>query len=421
MPFGRKPGAGGAMIDFDAVYSELIAPAITAAGMEPIRADQELTGGIIHKPMFERLILCEFAVADLTSANANVFYELGLRHAVRPASTQLIFAEGTGQLPFDVALLRALPYKLGADGKPSNAAADSAAVAARLKEARDLPTDSPVFQLVEGFPDVARLKTDVFRDRVKYREEVKAKLAAARKQGAEAVRAVEASLGGVADQEAGVVIDLYLSYRRWAWTDMIALVPRCRRPSRQQWSASNWAWPDGLVAARKPSACLVARQRGPSMSPGISGACTRIAGKPRQGRRSNAAHGLLKQAIEAISKDLSTRAMGTRSKCGNHGLRDPPDPRRLALISVVAYAVSAIAAGKRLLGHATRLSSRCWGGPGDRRGLAGECPGCRPRTLGAGDHRPPYSSSRRARARPRRSLAAGVNANSEARRFLSRT
>ena len=131
MPFGRKPGAGGAMIDFDAVYSELIAPAITAAGMEPIRADQELTGGIIHKPMFERLILCEFAVADLTSANANVFYELGLRHAVRPSSTQLIFAEGTGQLPFDVALLRALPYKLGADGKPSNAAADSAAVAAR--------------------------------------------------------------------------------------------------------------------------------------------------------------------------------------------------------------------------------------------------------------------------------------------------
>jgi hypothetical protein len=84
MPFGKKPGQAGSLIDFDSVYRELIAPAITAAGLEPLRADEEMTGGIIHKPMFERLILCEYAVADLTTANANVFYELGVRHAVRP-------------------------------------------------------------------------------------------------------------------------------------------------------------------------------------------------------------------------------------------------------------------------------------------------------------------------------------------------
>src|SRR5215211_2864651 len=83
MPFGRKPSAGGGTIDFDAVYKDLIAPAIAEAGLEPLRADEEMTGGVIHKPMFERLILCEFAVADLTTANANVFYELGVRHAVR--------------------------------------------------------------------------------------------------------------------------------------------------------------------------------------------------------------------------------------------------------------------------------------------------------------------------------------------------
>ena len=81
MPFGKKPDDAGQLVDFDAVYRELIAPAIEEAGLEPIRADEELTGGIIHKPMFERLILCEYAVADLTTANANVFYELGVRHA----------------------------------------------------------------------------------------------------------------------------------------------------------------------------------------------------------------------------------------------------------------------------------------------------------------------------------------------------
>ena len=84
MPFGKKPDAGGSVVDFDAVHRELIAPAIEEAGLEPLRAEEEMTGGIIHKPMFERLILCEYAVADLTTANANVFYELGVRHAVRP-------------------------------------------------------------------------------------------------------------------------------------------------------------------------------------------------------------------------------------------------------------------------------------------------------------------------------------------------
>jgi len=52
-------------------------------------------------------MLCDYAVADLTTANANVFYELGVRHAVRPWSTVLLFAEGS-RLPFDVAYLRAI-------------------------------------------------------------------------------------------------------------------------------------------------------------------------------------------------------------------------------------------------------------------------------------------------------------------------
>ena len=110
MPFGTKPDAAGTMINFNVVYKDLIKPAIEEAGLESLRADEEMTGGIIHKPMFERLILCEFAVADLTTANANVFYELGLRHAVRPWSTVLIFGQES-RLPFDVALLRAMPYR----------------------------------------------------------------------------------------------------------------------------------------------------------------------------------------------------------------------------------------------------------------------------------------------------------------------
>ena len=115
MPFGDKPDpTGGKNIDFNRIYEQGIRPAIDDAGMEPIRADEEKTGGIIHQPMFERLLLCDFAIADLTTANANVFYELGVRHTARPATTVTIFA--TRQpIPFDVNFLRSLPYDLGSD------------------------------------------------------------------------------------------------------------------------------------------------------------------------------------------------------------------------------------------------------------------------------------------------------------------
>ena len=98
MPFGQKKDAGGATTDFDAVYRDVIRPAIDAADLAPIRADEEKVGGIIQKPMYERLLFCDYAVADLTTANANVFYELGVRHAVRPHST-VTLASKTTRLP----------------------------------------------------------------------------------------------------------------------------------------------------------------------------------------------------------------------------------------------------------------------------------------------------------------------------------
>src|SRR4029077_7095596 len=90
-------------------------PAVEQAGLEPLRADQETSGGIIHKPMFERLILCPYAVADLTMAKANVFYERGVPHAFRPWSTVPMVAQDN-RLPFDVEMLRTVHYVLGADG-----------------------------------------------------------------------------------------------------------------------------------------------------------------------------------------------------------------------------------------------------------------------------------------------------------------
>jgi len=357
MPFGKKPDAGGALVDFDSVYEQLIAPAIRAAELDPLRADEEMTGGIIHKPMYERLILCEFAVADLTTANANVFYELGLRHAVRPWSTVLLFAEGSGQLPFDVGPLRALPYRLGPDGKPADLARDRQALTARLQEARAKATDSPAFQLVEHFPDIQRLKTDVFRDRVRYSEETKTRLASARKAGADAVRAVERELGRIIDAEAGVVIDLFLSYRAVkAWEDMIALVKNMTPPLaatvmvQEQLGLALNRTGRGEEAEQALKALI--EQRGPSSETyGILGRVykDRWEAALKTGE-TILARGLLDKAIQAylagFEADWRDAYPGINAVTLME-LKEPPDPRRERLIPVVAYAVDRrIAMGK---------------------------------------------------------------------------
>src|ERR1700746_2586920 len=69
MPFGKKTAADGTVIDFDAVYRELLAPAITAAGLLPHRADADRRGGSIHADMFQDLLLAEFVVARPTTHN----------------------------------------------------------------------------------------------------------------------------------------------------------------------------------------------------------------------------------------------------------------------------------------------------------------------------------------------------------------
>ncbi|HET6975693.1 MAG TPA: TRAFs-binding domain-containing protein [Pyrinomonadaceae bacterium] len=363
MPFGKKPDAMGTMINFDAVYEDLIKPAIDAAGLEPLRADEELAGGIIHKPMFERLILCEFAVADLTTSNANVFYELGLRHAVRPWSTVLIFGEGS-RLPFDVALLRAMPYQLDAAGAPQNVPETQKLLIDRLVEARNTSVndakgciDSPIYQLVENYPDVDRSKTDVFRESVRYSAAMKARLADARKQGVDALRAVEADLGDIKESESGVVIDLFLSYRAVkGWNEMIALVEKMSRPlaatvmvQEQLALALNR---NGQGEKAEQALNDVLTKHGPSSETyGILGRVF----KDRWEAASKVnnkflARGLLDKAIEAYLKGFEADwrdAYPGVNAVTLMELKEPPDPRREELNTVVSYAVERrISSGK---------------------------------------------------------------------------
>ena len=372
MPFGKKADVSGTLIDFDAVYRDLIAPAIREAGLDPIRADEEMTGGIIHKPMFERLIFCKFAVADLTTANANVFYELGVRHSVRPWSTVLLFSKGGSQLPFDVAPLRAMPYTLTPEGTPADLDATKEALAKRLAKAREAASaepskDSPVYELVENYPDIDHTKTDVFRERVEYSVKQKKNLAAAREQGADALRAAEKELGDLKSVESGVLIDLFLSYRSVkAWDDMIGLVERMPRElastvmvREQLGLALNRA---GRGDEAEKVLLDLIENRGPSSETyGILGRVYKDRWEAAaKGGKSLQARGLLDKAIDAYRKGFEADwrdAYPGINAVTLMELKEPPDPRRLEILPVVSYAVERkIAAGKPdYWDYATRL------------------------------------------------------------------
>lgn len=114
-PAAGAPGdEGGAVlpVDFDAVYQFLLAPAIAAAGCQPFRADEEAAAGSILKDMFAELVTADFVLADISILNANVFYELGVRHGTRRRGTICLHA-GWSDRPFDIAPDRTFRY----DGK----------------------------------------------------------------------------------------------------------------------------------------------------------------------------------------------------------------------------------------------------------------------------------------------------------------
>lgn len=232
MPFSKKQDAEGNEVDFDLVYKTLIKPAVEAADMEPIRADEETINGIIHKPMYERLILCDYAIADLTTANANVFYELGIRHAVKPFSTITIFSTNT-QLPFDVNFLRSMPYNYDTKKHLTKVDEDIKGLTTQLLNAKkEKSTDSPIYQLVDGIAfqnSVAHEKTDIFRDKVNYNIDLKNRLAKARsgEEDTDKVKAVETIANSLKleNEETGVLVDVMLSYRAiGAYQNMVEFI-----------------------------------------------------------------------------------------------------------------------------------------------------------------------------------------------------
>ncbi|RMF00055.1 MAG: SLATT domain-containing protein [Chloroflexi bacterium] len=182
MPFGRKQGSDGRWLDFDAIYTGLIRPALEAAGFEAFRADEESVSGDILTDMFQELLLADLVIADLSIDNANVFYELGVRHAIRRRGVVHI-QSGRSYMPFDIFNVRTIPYHVDKHGRPDAAhlEKDRQLITKITRETWASDTDrvhSPIFNLLQGLPEPDRkalrtpLATGFWREYNEWKERV---------------------------------------------------------------------------------------------------------------------------------------------------------------------------------------------------------------------------------------------------------
>ena len=112
MPFGKKTDQG-VTVDFDRVYAGLVVPACVALKWKCTRIDEVSFSGPISRQIIEFLTSADIVIADLTTANPNVYFELGIRQSLTERPTVLIARNGT-QLPFDIHDQRVIFYNYSA-------------------------------------------------------------------------------------------------------------------------------------------------------------------------------------------------------------------------------------------------------------------------------------------------------------------
>lgn len=110
MGFGIKTDfATGRKLDLNKSYKLLIKPVVEKKGLKCIRADEILHSGSIDFQMYKELYEADLVIADLSTANVNAFYELGIRHAFRKHTT-IIISEDKYAYPFDLNHIKITSY-----------------------------------------------------------------------------------------------------------------------------------------------------------------------------------------------------------------------------------------------------------------------------------------------------------------------
>lgn len=207
-PFGKRtvrPASGEPYeVDFDQVQRTLIDPAMAAAGIAGSTTETIFQAGNIREDMFQLLAHADIVIADISLHNANVFYELGARHALRPKRTFLIRYAGD-EVPFDIKTDRYLSY----DRLNPAAAVEALGRGLQATLADREGVDSPIFKLLPALKapsvrDLVPVPQD-FREELRWAQENRrighlvllAEEVQRRPWGAEGLRGVAAALAAL--------------------------------------------------------------------------------------------------------------------------------------------------------------------------------------------------------------------------------
>jgi hypothetical protein len=141
-PFGVKLDHNGNPIDFDSVERDLVDPVLRELGFEGRTTQDIAKAGNIREDMFRLLVTADLAIADISIHNANVFYELGIRHALRDKRTFLLRCRADDPV-FDLQGERYLTYDR------INPGASVPTLMEAIRQTQDVDhKDSPVFMLL---------------------------------------------------------------------------------------------------------------------------------------------------------------------------------------------------------------------------------------------------------------------------------
>jgi len=94
--------------EFDRIYKTVIKEAIEQVNLNALRADEIFSTTPIVEDIWTHIAKSRIVIADVTDRNPNVFYELGLAHAIgRPV---IILSQRKMDVPFDIAYMRYILY-----------------------------------------------------------------------------------------------------------------------------------------------------------------------------------------------------------------------------------------------------------------------------------------------------------------------
>ena len=299
MPFGIKSGPDGVAIDFDALYARAILPVAENLGLAVRRADALETRGVIHKGIFEAVLSADFMIADISLANANVIYELGIRHTARPSGTVVI--SSGGPVPFDIQLVHVFQYPLPTGRSNDSSVSELSRVLDRaLQSAVEGRVDSPVHEL---FPTLSVSLPSTIPSRGPGNF-LRMRLFNAQRlpdpDALDEIHGVEEAIYREAPQDRGLLEDLMLAYReKSAWADMVRIAdsfpPDLRsEPSVAQQLALALNRSGQREAAESELVALIDRTGGDSETYGLLGRILkdrwRETGEPQELDRAIAAY-----------------------------------------------------------------------------------------------------------------------------------